>query len=330
MNKSWNLIQKFLMNRISDAERAALEDWLNQDVRHRQKFEQAKKIWELSGNSDEPVYNLEEEKQKIIQNIRNLQKPVKIHRISKLREILPFFRVASVILLIVTTAFFAWMYGSRSSLSNFDGTILVSHVSGSKINLPDSSSIHLNKESKVIFRQNSRQRTVKLDGEAFFKVQHDVKRPFIIYAGHATVRVLGTSFLVRSYPGQPVLVSVISGKVTVSHKDKHLEIETGEEIMISTDEEIQKIDRINPNELAWKTGKLTFEHVQVREVLKELEKMYDVKFDVEHTELLSCPFTGKFDQLDLKETLEILAFSLHISVEYMDNKRILLLGYDCL
>ncbi|MCG8311050.1 MAG: DUF4974 domain-containing protein, partial [Cytophagales bacterium] len=64
----------------------------------------------------------------------------------------------------------------------------------------------------------------------------------------------------------------------------------------------------------------------VQEVLRELGKMYDVHFQIEDKEILQCHFTGQFDNLALKEALDILSFSLHMSVDFVNNKIIQLSG----
>jgi ferric-dicitrate binding protein FerR (iron transport regulator) len=85
-----------------------------------------------------------------------------------------------------------------------------------------------------------------------------------------------------------------------------------------------KSHSIDPNLLAWKTGKLAFENSLVKEVLNELEKMFDVKFEVEDPQILKRRFTGEFENLRLEQILELITSSLHLSVDYLDNRHILL------
>lgn len=61
------------MNKISNKEKEELEYWLDIDISNRQKFEQAKAIWELTGQSGKPLYDLEEEKQKVLTKIKDTQ-----------------------------------------------------------------------------------------------------------------------------------------------------------------------------------------------------------------------------------------------------------------
>ncbi len=75
MEDPWVLIQRFLTDQISDEDKEILENWLNSDSRNYNKFEQIKEIWNLTEYPDEPEFNLNEEKKKIIQKILDAGDP---------------------------------------------------------------------------------------------------------------------------------------------------------------------------------------------------------------------------------------------------------------
>ena len=75
MKDPWVLIQRFLTDQISDEDKEILENWLNSDSRNYNKFEQIKEIWNLTEYPDEPEFNLNEEKKKIIQKILDAGDP---------------------------------------------------------------------------------------------------------------------------------------------------------------------------------------------------------------------------------------------------------------
>ena len=75
MEDPWVLIQRFLTDQISDEDKETLENWLNSDSRNYNKFEQIKEIWNLTEYPDEPEFNLNEEKKKIIQKILDAGDP---------------------------------------------------------------------------------------------------------------------------------------------------------------------------------------------------------------------------------------------------------------
>lgn len=82
--------------------------------------------------------------------------------------------------------------------------------------LHDGTRVHLNTDTQVIERFDTRVRRVELTkGEALFEVARDPERPFIVVAGGHQVRALGTAFVVRNDPSR-VAVTLVEGKVTVS------------------------------------------------------------------------------------------------------------------
>ncbi|MBK7131283.1 MAG: FecR domain-containing protein [Bacteroidales bacterium] len=89
------------------------------------------------------------------------------------------------------------------------------------ISLPDGSKISLNRNSQLTYRENfgKKNRNVKLTGEAFFEIAPDASKPFIIDAGKADVRVVGTSFnVITNNTESEVEVYVKTGKVILSDK----------------------------------------------------------------------------------------------------------------
>lgn len=98
--------------------------------------------------------------------------------------------------------------------------------SARQVLLPDGSRITLGKNSKLVYpaRFSARERVVQLSGEAFFDVQRDTGRPFLIYANETVTKVLGTSFRIKAYVSAPkVIVSVVTGKVSVFGKKDYEE-----------------------------------------------------------------------------------------------------------
>ena len=94
--------------------------------------------------------------------------------------------------------------------------------------------VTLNSNSKLEFPAKfaSDKREVTITGEAFFEVKPNPEKPFVINAGGAQVKVLGTSFNVSAYPKtDAVEVIVKTGKVQVTQKTEQLEAETNEVIL---------------------------------------------------------------------------------------------------
>lgn len=321
------LIHKYLTGQATTEERRFVDAWLLESDENQEMFEEIKLIWDNS--EEEPIEISDSEMQ---EGLRHLEETIAGKIQEEQRQTIDRFNsdnyrsgryknIAIVVLLIIASIAILAFY-VQNDLSSEEITI----TGKRNILLPDSTEIFSNKATSVSFRQTLWKREVHLEGEVYFDVHRNEWRPFIIHADETTIKVLGTSFLVSAYPEEPVQISVVSGSVAVLHKDRQIDIETGEEIHITGNDEIRKTGPINPNLFAWKTGKLVFNSSTVQEVLRELGQLYDVQFEIEDTDILKCPFTGKFDNLTLKEALHILSFSLHLSVDFIDNKHIQLSG----
>jgi ferric-dicitrate binding protein FerR (iron transport regulator) len=319
------LIHKYLTSQATTEERRLVDAWMLESDENREMFEEIKLIWDNSEDEAIEVSDSEMEEgllrleESIAENIREEQQQT-TGRFGSDSYRRGRYKNLAIIALVIVSTLSVWAFYAHLSLSGKE--IMISGKGN--ILLPDSSEIFSNRATVVSFRQTLWKREIHLEGEAFFEVQRNERRPFVIHAGETTIKVLGTSFLVRAYPGEPVQVSVVSGNVAVLHKDQRVEIHTGEEVVVTENNELVKSHSIDPNLLAWKTGKLAFENSLVKEVLNELEKMFDVKFEVEDPQILKRRFTGEFENLRLEQILELITSSLHLSVGYLDNRHILL------
>lgn len=102
-----------------------------------------------------------------------------------------------------------------------------------KDTLPDGSVVTLAPHSKFIYTPGltGDSRTISLEGDADFSVVNDPARPFVVLAGDIAVRVLGTSFLVRSRPDSTEVI-VTTGVVEVSRDKDSVVVRAGERLTV--------------------------------------------------------------------------------------------------
>lgn len=140
---------------------------------------------------------------------------------------MPVFRVAASLVIVSAIGFFAWKHTRNKTNDAQTFTTVVTGTKGLKqLALPDGTVVWLNAASRIkvptSFTGHLRE-VILEEGEAFFDVKRDLKRPFIVHASPINVQVLGTSFNVRAYKKlQTVSVSVATGKVGVTGKSKTL------------------------------------------------------------------------------------------------------------
>ncbi|WP_266366345.1 FecR family protein [Tellurirhabdus rosea] len=197
--------------------------------------------------------------------------------------------------------------------------------------LPDGSRVVLNRNSRLsyptMFADSSRE--VVLSGEAFFDVKPDPARPFRIRAKGATVQVLGTSFGVRAYD-ENVRVTVKTGKVQFAVRQQRIVLAKNEQAAYDASKDtIRKAPRLDPNALAYQTGKITFDNERLADVIRTLSETYRVEIRLGNPALADCRLNSSFEYRDSAEyVLNVTAESLGLRLR-RDGESFVLEGESC-
>jgi ferric-dicitrate binding protein FerR (iron transport regulator) len=245
-----------------------------------------------------------------------------------MRQVLLYtFRYAAAILcLAIGTWYAASLYfsGDRTGTVAMQ-TLYVPAGQRLSLTLADGSVVWLNSRTKLTYPAgfNSNERHVTLEGEAWFDVAKDVRRPFIVSSGNVDVKVLGTSFNIYSYPEETISrVSLAEGSLQVyMHGGESMGI-----ILTPNNEAVIKGRQISvakiPNQdyFLWRKGIYSFENETFENILKRLELYYDIHINVSDTAILQWRYTVKFRQRDgIREILnlmrEVHKFSMTIDEE---------------
>lgn len=180
----------------------------------------------------------------------------------------------------------------------------------SSVVLADGTLVHLNAGSRFAFPQkfDGKSREVFLDGEGFFEVQKDHEHPFIVHSEKLNLEVFGTKFNISTYRTDDFArVVLIEGSVAV-WKDKGLfsskaMMTPGQKATLNEDHQtlVVEADLDPAASYAWIDGYYSFNNERFDQILKKLERYYNVRFN-RNSEMLQgiLPVSGK---LDLKESL---------------------------
>jgi len=213
----------------------------------------------------------------------------------------PVRRLTGIVIRIAAVALIILGLGSTAIyLSNkgvFSKTIIAVTGSDEKnllVELPDGSKIFLNRNTELSYKSDFGKsgRNVKLNGEAFFLISPDASLPFIIDAGKAYVRVVGTSFnVITNNSDSAVEVYVTTGKVILSDKteSRSLDLEPGYVGNIDLKSYAKAINE-NPNYLAWNTGKLVYTGQKLDVVFKDLKRVYNMNIVADDPSILENPW----------------------------------------
>ncbi|MBL7697462.1 MAG: FecR domain-containing protein [Chitinophagaceae bacterium] len=144
--------------------------------------------------------------------------------------------------------------------------------------LPDGTKVWLNAASSITYPAAfvSQNREVKIIGEAYFEVVKNKERPFIVdINGKSTVEVLGTSFNINSYTNEEnIKTTLLEGSVKISSS---IILKPGEQAVEASGETIVVQSADINQALAWKNGLFSFDNADLRSVMRQLERWYDIE-----------------------------------------------------
>jgi len=327
---NWDLLAKVLSDEASASEKAEVEAWAGQPGEHDAVLKSAEETMKKArlyyrSRRFDPAAAWEK-----IEGDLHASPPVRelkpSHREVPIRR--RFLQVAASLLLALALGAVGYYAGFRQH----EPTVFTEVISNDQqvlrgILLPDGTQVTLNNNSRLTWpRQFSGEvREVSIEGEAFFEVHPDASKPFVITAGDARVKVLGTSFNVCARPGEKTVEVVVeTGKVEVTaprlaqEPGRSLLLLPGEKgVLFQEARQLVKSVNDNPNVTSWKTNELVFEQKKLGDVLKDLEKTYHTEIQLSDPALADLLLTAHFSQQPVEFILEVirLTFSLELSAQ---------------
>ena len=223
-----NLIVKYLANELTLEQTNDFDKWRNEsDVEPL--IQEVRNIWEgFNINAFELPENVKDEAYSLLQSRIKKAPTTKLNLKVNKPTISVFFllKIAAVFIFMLLTSAIIYLYitpGNFTQPISFR-TINVNSGTKKQLKLPDNSKVYVNSGSVLTYNSTFENvRMVSLAGEAFINVVPDPQRPFIVNCGDYRVKVIGTSFNIRSYPeDNNFSVFVNEGIVEVSHKKRVL------------------------------------------------------------------------------------------------------------
>ena len=175
--------------------------------------------------------------------------------------------------------------------------------------LQDGTFVNLNAASRLRYPKSFGlfSRRVELKGEGYFSVAQDKSRPFIIHLNRVNVRVTGTKFDVKAYPDEKnIMVMLDEGGVVIEdNRNKQYFLSPGELAEYNRESGNCTIRKAKEKDIVegWRSYNLSFYRTPLREILKSIERQYNVKFQVADSSLLNVRFTVTSNRIDLEGLL---------------------------
>ncbi|HEY1030621.1 MAG TPA: FecR domain-containing protein [Flavipsychrobacter sp.] len=315
------IIAKKLSGEATAAEMRELEAWLAADARHKAEYEQIMKLWQSEDLFSAQNFDTAAAWQKmagktITTATPERQKTVKFPLWGK-------YLVAAAAILLAGIFI----------IKPFSQTAMV-EIAATNDNidlvLPDSSHITLRKGSKITYPEvfAAHQRNVSLDGEAYFQVARDESKPFVIDAGAASVKVLGTSFDVVC-DETTASVKVTSGKVQMTsakNKQTYVILTKGEQGDLKADK-LTEAPITDSNFLFWKNKELVYDNQPFGKIIEDLSVVYNASISIDLSmvpQVAEQQITISFNNQSLEEALDELCLVAHCQWQQKGNQYVIM------
>ncbi len=292
--KKKDLIKKWLDNELLTSEES--EAFENLDA-----YDSYVKISETAKKFRSPEYSIEE-------NLHLLQSRLSNAKTSGTKNYLTLItRIAAIFVLAIGTYF---IFSSKNMVT-------VSTLASQKtsVQLPDQTMVELNALSSIDYQKKDweNNRKIKLDGEAYFKVEKGKK--FDVITSSGIVSVLGTQFNVKQREGYFEVICY-EGLVSVTYAEKTIKLPAGK-LFRALENEIlnNNISVTKPN---WIENKSTFSSTPYRYILREFERQYNVTIIAKNLDQDKL-FTGNFVHSDIQTALQSITIPMRLKYEINGN-----------
>ncbi|HEY5823074.1 MAG TPA: FecR domain-containing protein [Cyclobacteriaceae bacterium] len=302
---------RYLQGECSGDEETLFLEWLNQSPENKTVFLEYKALWNYRSIKH---FGTDEQLNKAAMN---LNRNIHLAESRRRKQVYPrVVRYAAIF--IFALALPAALYTTYHQLYKDSGLITVSiaQTDSSKfVVLSDGSRIWLNSNSSITYpeRFSTNERIVQFTGEAYFEVAHDSLHPFSVQTNNVQVRVLGTSFNVRSYSSErKTETTLVEGKVVIQNKQ-------GNNLAMLTPGQMAEYDKTSQylsvkavdteQYTTWRYGLISLTNVTLEEITQKLSKLYQVHFIINNLKATHTSYNFSFrkDQ-SLDKVLEMLSF----------------------
>lgn len=304
-------LSRVLANEGTEEEIVMIDLWCKESTENQKTYTHFKQLLDLDKSHFTETniqIDIEAEWEKFNNTISGRTKTIKL----TVNPIYSWLKVAAAILLLVSSTYIIYNYLFTDEITTHQTA-----ENKQEFILPDKSVITVNAYSSISYSSEFgvKDRTITLEGEAYFDVKRNEKLPFVIGANQAQVTVLGTSFNVKSIEGNTSVV-VTSGLVSLASLQSKNEITLakGESGILEKNGVPVKQKIINKNFNAWMTGIITFDNTPLSLVIQDLNNIYHANISISDKVLPTCTLTVTFDNQSLESVLNVLTSTLDLTI----------------
>jgi ferric-dicitrate binding protein FerR (iron transport regulator) len=297
------IIDNYLSGKLNDEECRILIKWLDEGKENVKYFREYCKEWNvLEDESVEESWNAFQVKKQLRDNSSDLQLERKLSwgkraiQVSRIQLI----KYAAILAIGLLLSVFVGMQISEYFIDESRKPwVTAETLSGqkTKIVLPDSSVVWLNSETSISFPsdfESRRKRIIKLEGEAYFDVAKQGASKFTVICPDYEIEVRGTKFNVMAYKDfDRTETTLVEGAVLIRKGSQVLSLKPGERAVFSKNYLTKSKAQVRQATL-WKDNKFYFDNIPLRELIRRLERWYDVKITLKDSSLKDIYYSGYF------------------------------------
>lgn len=318
------ILIKNLQGTANEEEKKILNNWLGKDKKNVEYYFQLEEIWAARIKISDEV--ISESWKRLSEEITKLPQNYPSVTFSGKNKIPAWLCYSAAIFLGILIASTIWLsFPLKEKLQDTETLVqrVVYNRSGVyPVVLPDGSEVWINENSQLTYPEkfDSQKRTVTLEGKAYFDIQKDLEKPFIVHAGGIDVEVTGTEFFIESVVEKESVVTLISGGVKIQYDSDEGEerisipLKPGQQAVVNQQYGLMLTD-IDPSYyIVWKDGVYRFNDEPLERVAEFLAKRFELDIQIASS-LRKKRFTGKISSEEsIQEVL--INFNKSLPVKY--------------
>lgn len=290
------VLAAYLKGELDAADAAAVEAWYDASAAHRKMLGEVYYILFLNDRIQAAAeFDTEESLRRLKMRMHAARRPAR-----SLRRIV--WRVAAAVVLGAALTAGAWRTVSVAERLERPVAVYTDLNERSQVVLPDGTKVWLNACSRLEYSTPlfSRERRVKMEGEAYFEVEKDKHAPFVVRTNGLDIRVLGTKFNVRNDTARHTVTAVLLEGAVLAHASDALRpavrLRPSQQLVFDTRDRHMALSDCTSAQRAinWIEGRFQFEQNTFEEIVGELERYYNMQIRFMDESLKQERFSGNF------------------------------------
>lgn len=315
-----SLIASYLSGEASREEMALVENWKNESDSNRRYFEQLKLIFEqATDTTGSEGFDVDRAWEKFRTRISDPHNGNTIPLKSRFPDYRLFMRIAAGIVVFLGVGFLAYNFFRNDAVGHLE--VLAGKTTASDT-LPEGSEVFLNRQTRIEYRFNERKdaHTAKLVGEAYFNINHNEDKTFIVQAEETFIKDIGTAFNVKAYPEAATIEVVVEEGEVMFYTEGNpgIYLKANGKGIYDKKTRTFVVAEPEPNVTAYKTKFFSFSNHSLETVVKTLNDVYPEKIEIGEN-LRECHLTVSFNDESIGEIANIIAETLGLTVSESGN-----------